>query len=42
MPLVHVDQRPAHPAPGDTSVHLRFVSGSQVAVLRVNAATGWI
>jgi endonuclease/exonuclease/phosphatase family metal-dependent hydrolase len=33
---------PAHPAPGNTSVHLRFVSGSAATVLRVNAATGWI
>jgi hypothetical protein len=32
----------AHPAPGDTRVHLRFVSGSAATVLRVNAATGWI
>jgi len=33
---------PAHPAPGDTRVHLRFVSGSEATVLQVNAATGWI
>jgi hypothetical protein len=33
---------PARPAPGDTRVHLRFVSGSAATVLRVNAATGWI
>jgi hypothetical protein len=33
---------PAHPAPGDTRVHLRSVSGSAATVLRVNAATGWI
>jgi hypothetical protein len=33
---------PAHPAPGDTSVHLRFVSGSGATVLHVNTATGWI
>jgi hypothetical protein len=32
----------AHPAPGDTHVHLRFVSGSAATVLRVDAATGWI
>jgi endonuclease/exonuclease/phosphatase family metal-dependent hydrolase len=33
---------PAHPAPGDTRVHLRFVSGSEATVLRVHGATGWI
>jgi hypothetical protein len=33
---------PAHPAPGDSRVALRFVSGSQATVLRVNAATGWV
>jgi hypothetical protein len=33
---------PAHPAPGDTGVHLRFVSGSEATVLQVNPATGWI
>jgi endonuclease/exonuclease/phosphatase family metal-dependent hydrolase len=33
---------PAHPAPGDPRVHLRFVSGSAATVLRVNIATGWI
>jgi endonuclease/exonuclease/phosphatase family metal-dependent hydrolase len=33
---------PAHPAPGDTRVSLRFVSGSQATVLHVNAATGWL
>jgi hypothetical protein len=33
---------PAHPAPGDSRVHLRFVSGSEATVLRVHAATGWI
>ena len=33
---------PAHPAPGDTRVHLRFVSGSEATVLRVHSATGWI
>jgi hypothetical protein len=33
---------PAHPAPGDSRVSLRFVSGSQATVLAVNAATGWL
>jgi Endonuclease/Exonuclease/phosphatase family len=33
---------PAHPAPGDTPVSLRLVSGSQATVLQVNAATGWL
>ncbi len=33
---------PAHPAPGNTRVHLRFVGGSEATVLQVNAATGWI
>jgi hypothetical protein len=33
---------PAHPGPGDTRVHLRFVSGSEATVLQVNTATGWI
>jgi hypothetical protein len=33
---------PAHPAPGNTSVHLRFMSGTTATVLRVDAATGWI
>jgi hypothetical protein len=33
---------PAHPAPGDTRVSLRFVSGSQATVLAINTATGWI
>jgi len=33
---------PAHPAPGDSSVSLRFVSGSQATVLAINAATGWL
>ena len=28
----------AHPAPGDTRVHLRFVRGSEVTVLRVDTA----
>ena len=41
--LIERDQHiPAHPAPGDTSVHLRFVSGSEATVLQVNPATGWI
>jgi hypothetical protein len=29
---------PAHPAPADTRVQLRFVSGSEATVLQVNAA----
>ena len=33
---------PVHPAPCESRVHLRFVSGSQATVLQVNAATGWI
>lgn len=33
---------PAHPAPGNTRVHLRLVSGSQATVLQVNPATGGI
>jgi hypothetical protein len=33
---------PAHPTPGDTRVHLRFVSGSEATVLQVHAATGWV
>jgi uncharacterized protein YgiM (DUF1202 family) len=41
--LIERDQHiPAHPAPGDTRVSLRLVSGSQATVLQVNAATGWI
>jgi hypothetical protein len=41
--LIERDQHiPAHPAPGDTRVHLRLVSGSEATVLQVNAATGWI
>jgi endonuclease/exonuclease/phosphatase family metal-dependent hydrolase len=41
--LIERDQHiPAHPAPGDPRVHLRFVSGSEATVLQVNAATGWI
>jgi hypothetical protein len=39
--LVERDQHiPAHPAPGDTRVSLRLVSGSQATVLAINAATG--
>ena len=41
----HPRARPAHPGPsrpGDSRVHLRFVSGSAATVLQVNAATGWI
>jgi hypothetical protein len=33
---------PVHPAPGDTHVHRRFVSGSEATVLQVHHATGWI
>jgi hypothetical protein len=33
---------PAHPAPGDTRVHLRFLSGAPATVLNVDAPTGWI
>jgi exonuclease III len=41
--LIERDQHiPAHPAPGDSRVHLRLVSGSQATVLAVNAATGWL
>ncbi|HEX9869319.1 MAG TPA: hypothetical protein VGC99_12135 [Candidatus Tectomicrobia bacterium] len=41
--FVERDQHiPAHPAPGDSRVHLRFVSGSAATVLHVHAATGWI
>jgi hypothetical protein len=32
----------AHPAPGDTRVSLRLVSGSQAKVLAIHAATGWL
>jgi hypothetical protein len=39
--LIERDQHiPAHPAPGDTRVSLRFVSGSAATVLAINAATG--
>jgi hypothetical protein len=41
--LVERDQHiPALPAPGDSRVSLRLVSGSQATVLQVNAATGWL
>jgi hypothetical protein len=41
--FVERDQHiPAHPAPGDSRIHLRLVSGSMATVLRVNAATGGI
>jgi hypothetical protein len=41
--LIERDQHiPAHPAPGNLRVHLRFVSGSEATVLQVNPATGWI
>jgi hypothetical protein len=41
--FVERDQHiPAHPAPGDSHVHLRLVSGPEVTVLQVKAATGWI
>ena len=41
--LIERDQHiPAHPGPGDTRIHLRFVSGSEATVLQVNPATGWI
>lgn len=33
---------PAHPGPGDPSVHLRFISGSNAEVLAVDDQTGWI
>jgi endonuclease/exonuclease/phosphatase family metal-dependent hydrolase len=33
---------PAHPAPGDTHVHVRFTSGAAATVLNVDAQTGWI
>ena len=41
--MIERDQHiPAHPAPGDPRVHLRFVSGSQATVLQVHSPTGWI
>jgi hypothetical protein len=41
--LIERDQHiPAHPAPGDPRVHLRFGSGSEATVLQVHSATGWI
>jgi hypothetical protein len=33
---------PAHPAPGDSRVLVRFVSGTEAAVLQVNPTIGWI
>jgi endonuclease/exonuclease/phosphatase family metal-dependent hydrolase len=33
---------PAHPSPGDQSVHLRFISGSEATILAVDEGTGWI
>ena len=33
---------PAHPAPGDRAVHLRFVSGSTATVLAKDQQTGWL
>jgi len=33
---------PVHPAPGDTRVSLRLVSGSQASVRQVHTATGWV
>jgi hypothetical protein len=39
--LIERDQDiPAHPAPGDTRVSLRFVSGSEATVLQVHACHG--
>jgi hypothetical protein len=40
--ITHEQRIPAHPAPGDNRVTLRFVSGSEATVLRVHSATGWI
>jgi endonuclease/exonuclease/phosphatase family metal-dependent hydrolase len=44
--LVRLQERdrhiPAHPAPGNSQVHLRFVSGSQATVLGLDAPTGWV
>ena len=44
--LVRLTERdlhiPAHPAPSDTRVHLRFTSGTQATVLSVDAPSGWI
>ena len=44
--LVRLKERdlhiPAHPAPGDSRVHLRFTSGTQATVLSLDAASGWI
>src|SRR5262249_30174974 len=33
---------PAHPAPGNTSVPFRFLSGSTAQVLAIDASTGWL
>jgi endonuclease/exonuclease/phosphatase family metal-dependent hydrolase len=33
---------PAHPAPSDSSVAFRFISGSQAMVLNVDGESGWI
>ena len=33
---------PAHPAPGENSVSVRFASGSQATVLDLDAATSWV
>jgi hypothetical protein len=33
---------PAHPAPGDSSVHFRFASGSAATVVRLDQQTGWV
>ena len=33
---------PAHPAPGDHQVHLRFLSDSVATVLNLDALTGWV
>jgi hypothetical protein len=41
--LIEWDQHvPTHPAPGDTRVHLCFISGSGATVPRLHAAPGWI
>jgi hypothetical protein len=41
--LVEREQHiPAHPAPSDTRVSLRLVSGLHATVLAINAATGWL
>ena len=33
---------PAHPFPGDSNIHLRFISGSRATVLGIDHPTGWI